>query len=289
MRCYYKILSTITLFCALSFTLSAQTDIFKKKEDLKDLNSKKLLVVIENNALSNLALKSAVEKNWELSKYEFITPAEFEKFMGDTSYYFLIKVKGIFKKEREAGMEFISFLKGGPKTVDGVADMKEILSLPYGAIGGDDSEMSDFLEAYVKIIQSHALRIQKKKIAATLGISWYSNRLSDIKGKYLYMSETDLAEDIDKSSVEEMFNGNGCVCNSEVISEVLNDNRPNSLVTISVAPNIPQQGSYCYKMVLSADSYELFYYRKQKITSGNPKGFLMEDIKKIAVPLAFEK
>ena len=37
-------------------------------------------------------------------------------------------------------------------------------------------------------------------------------------------------------------------------------------------------------MVVSADSHDIYYYRKQKVNAKNPKGFLPEDLKKLAIP-----
>ena len=153
----------------------SQAQVFSKKEDLKDLNSKTLMVVLENNSMIDLTLKQSVEKEWKLSKVEFCDLNQFEKIKTDTSYYFLIRVKGIFKKEREPSIEFLSLLKGGEEAYMGLDEMYDVLSLPFQQIDDPDGYIIPYIDAYINIIQSHVLRVQKKKIAATLGLSWYSN------------------------------------------------------------------------------------------------------------------
>ena len=116
----------------------SQAQVFSKKEDLKDLNSKTLMVVLENNSLTDLTLKQAVEKEWKLSKISFCNLDEFEKIKTDSTYYFLIRVKGIFKKEREPSIEFLSLLKGGENAAAGIDEMYDVLSLPFQPVDDPD-------------------------------------------------------------------------------------------------------------------------------------------------------
>lgn len=259
----------------------AQIDLFNKKESLKDFNYKTLMVVLENNSMADLALKEAVEKDWELSKYQFCNLDEFEKIKGDTSYYFLLRVKGIFKKEREPGIEFLSLLKGGPATVKGVDQMADILSLPFQPVDDSEGVIIPFIDAYVKIFQAHVLRVQKKKIAAHLGIAWYANRLGELANKQVLINENDLSELLSRSEAESLMKNGVSIVDENEIDQALINKDTKTVVTLSIAPSVEQQGSYCYKMLISTDGNELFYYKKQKISAKNPKGFSKEDVKAI--------
>lgn len=277
----YLLLAAVLL---LSNTAFAQLDLFNKKESLKDFNYKTLVVVMENNSMVDLALKDAVEKKWEISKYKFCNLDEFEELKGDTSYYFLVRVKGIFKKEREPGIEFLSLLKGGPQGVKGVDQMADILSLPFQPIDDSQGYILPYIPSYVKIMQGHVLRVQKKKIAAHIGLAWYANRLNEISDKKVLINETELAENVSRYDAEELLKGGVRIVGEDEIEKVLNRDEPKTLVTLSIAPEVDQQGSFCYKMLISADSNELFYYKKQKISVKTPKGFSQEDIKAIVFP-----
>ncbi len=278
---FFLIALTATL---LAIPAVSHAQVFSKKEDLKDLNSKTLMVVLENNSMIDLTLKQAVEKEWELSKVAFCNLDEFEKIKTDTSYYFLIRVKGIFKKEREPAIEFLSLLKGGPEAYMGLDGMYDVLSLPFQTIDDPDGYITPYIDAYINIIEAHVLRVQKKKIAATLGLSWYSNRLQELKNKIVLVNKNDLSELVSEESADEMLKGSGKVVEEDVIHEAVDNKKQKIAYTICIGPNVEQQGSYCYKMVISADSHDIFYYRKQKVNAKNPKGFLPEDIKKIALP-----
>jgi hypothetical protein len=54
-----------------------------------------------------------------------------------------------------------------------------------------------------------------------------------------------------------------------------------TLVSYVVAPSEPVKGSFCYKMLIDAQTHELYYYRKHKISPKAGAGFLPEDIERI--------
>jgi len=278
----FFLIALVAILIAAPFTSMAQ--VFSKKEDLKDLNGKTLMVVLENNSIIDLTLKQSVEKEWDLSKVEFCDPDKFEKIKTDSSYYFLIRVKGIFKKEREPSIEFLSLLKGGEEAYMGLDEMYDVLSLPFQQIDDPDGYIIPYIDAYINIIKSHVLRVQKKKIAATLGLSWYSNRLQELKGKEVLVNEADLSGIVSKEEAGKMLKKSGKVVEEDVIYEAIDNKKANTAYTICIGPEVEKQGSYCYKMVVSADSHDIYYYRKQKVNAKNPKGFLPEDLKKIAIP-----
>ncbi|MBR5856147.1 MAG: hypothetical protein IKY70_02610 [Bacteroidales bacterium] len=279
-----SLIALVAILMAVPAISNAQ--VFSKKEDLKDLNSKTLMVVLENSSMINLTLKQAVEKEWELSKIAFCNLEEFEKIKTDSSYYFLVRVKGIFKKEREPSIEFLSLLKGGEEARMGLDEMYDVLSLPFQTIDDPDGYIIPYIDAYVNIIEAHVLRVQKHKIAATLGLGWYSNRLQELRNKTVLVNENDLSELITKEEANKILKDGGKVVEEDEIYDAIDNKKPKTAYTICIGPQVEQQGSYCYKMVISADSHDIFYYRKQKVNSKNPKGFLPEDIKKIALPNA---
>jgi hypothetical protein len=102
------------------------------------------------------------------------------------------------------------------------------------------------------------------------------------------INEEDMSEMITAEYINDTFKENGKVVDEDFISSAIEKKSADILVSICIAPQEPQNnGSYCYKMLVGADDGELYYYRKQKINAKNPKGFLPEDIKKIAIPFIF--
>jgi hypothetical protein len=266
--------------------MNAQVKLFGKVEDLTDFSNKKLMVVLENGSLIDATIRGAIEKEWIISKYEFCSTDDFEKLKNDDSYYFLVRVNGIFKKEKEPALEFISLLKGGPKEIKNISQMPDIITLPLQPINDGSGYILPYIDSYVKLIQDHVIRIQRNKIAARVGISWYSNRLDEVRAENVLFGENDISNELKPNDVVFLLNNYGKVVDEDEIQKAIENKASKTLVSICIAPNISQSGSYCYKMLLSTDTNELYYYRKQKISGRAPRGFLIEDMKKIAVPFS---
>lgn len=284
-----KLIST-TMVVLFTVTLSfAQPKLFSKKHNLKDIGEKTLMVVTDNISFLNMNIKESVEKLWDLSKVDFCNMNEFEKIKSDTSYYFLVRLDGQFKKEDDPGIEFLSLLKGGPEALVGTESMYDVLSLPFKPVDGSGDYITPFIDTYIKIFKTHVKRVQENKIVAnTMGLSFYSNRLSKIGKKIIFINEEDMSDMITADYINATLKDNGKVVDEDTIEESIQKARPGLLVSICIAPEEPKNnGSYCYKMLVGADDGDLYYFRKQKINAKNPKGFLPEDIKKIAIPFIF--
>lgn len=283
---FAKIVPIIFFLVCIIGEMNAQVKLFGKVEDLTDFSNKKLMVVLENGSLIDATIRGAIEKEWIISKYEFCSTDDFEKLKNDDSYYFLVRVNGIFKKEKEPALEFISLLKGGPKEIKNISQMPDIITLPLQPINDGSGYILPYIDSYVKLIQDHVIRIQRNKIAARVGISWYSNRLDEVRAENVLFGENDISNELKPNDVVFLLNNYGKVVDEDEIQKAIEDKASKTLVSICIAPNISQSGSYCYKMLLSTDTNELYYYRKQKISGRAPRGFLIEDMKKIAVPFS---
>ncbi len=281
-KSYVKLLIASLAMIFTNLQLQGRSDMIQADEDVKDLGEKTLIVVLENNSMIDLSLKKSVTKVWDLSNYKFCTPTEFESIKTDTSFYFLMRVKGLFKKESDPTIEFLSLVKGGKEAEMGIDNMFEVLSLPFQALDDGNNYILPFIDTYITVFKTHIQRLQEKKIAATMGIGWYSNRLSKIGKKTILFNENDLSGKVEKEYLEQRFKGNATVVDEDAIEQALIEQAKDTLVSICIAPQEPQHGSYCYKMLVGADNNELYYFKKHKITESNPKGFLPGEIKRIA-------
>ncbi len=280
-------IATLFLTLILATGITAQIKLLPKKENLKDFTAKTTKIVLAgDNSFLDLLLKDAVSKNWYLSPFEYCTFEEFNKIKTDSSFYFLVRVNGQHSKESEPAMEFLSLLKGGPEAEKGLNAMPEILSLPLQPINDDSGKIFAFLPAYVKIVQAHVLKVIRNDLSAYVGMSTYTDGIDGATDRTILFNENDFAFKLDNNDFEAKFKGKGRVVSEKATEEAISNGKANTLVTLVVAPVINQRGSYCYKMIISTDSNELFFFRKHKITNKNGKGFLSEDYRRIAVPFS---
>jgi len=260
----------------------AQIKITTKKERLSDFERKVTKVVMSGNELSDAVLKQNISSYWTLSPYEFCSQEEFESLKTSSEYYFLMIVKGQNKKEVEAGIDFITLVKGGDNAKDGISEMEEVITLPYASSKFPSGRESIFISAMLDIIQDFTRGAVSADFKAYTGPSYYNVNLPKAKNKEIYFSEDDLCEEVTDDVIKETFRKGMIVEDEDSVDERLANGETGTVVSFVVMPSEASVGSVCYKMLIDANNHDLLYFRKHKITAKAGPGFLIEDIKKIA-------
>lgn len=241
------------------------------------------VVLAEDNSMADLILKNAIEKGWNISPFEFCDYEEFERLKCDTNYYFLLRIDVEPQKGRGVDMEFITYVKGSAKASEGIEKMPELISLPMFDKDDQDGRVFTYMPAYVNIIQNYIQKIADGKIYPGLRFSIKTNKVENATDYKILFCKEDLAYDYTVKRYD-MFDGHSEVVASEVVENAMADGTAGTLVSLVVAPSEPVKGAYCYKMLISADTYELYYYDRHKITRKRGIGFIKEDIKKLSMP-----
>ena len=270
----------ILLITALIMPLmaGAQAQITTKKVKIEDFTQKVTKVVLNGNPFYDTSFKDEVAARWRISPYEFCTLEEFEGLKGNDTYYFLILTQGQFRKETAPGLQFISLVKGGQGADKGIGDMLEVVSLPFASAEYPSGRELIFLPAFLDIIQNHTLEAMENDFNAYGGLSNTAQKLGKAGNMDIVISEDDL-----NSLVSEgMTDSEGMIITDEDDADsYMLDEVSGTLVSYVVAPSEPVKGSFCYKMLIDAQTHELYYYRKHKISPKAGVGFLPEDIERI--------
>ena len=270
----------IILITALIMPLmaGAQAQITTKKVKIEDFTQKVTKVVLNGNPFYDTSFKDEVAARWRISPYEFCTLEEFEGLKGNDSYYFLILTQGQFRKETAPGLQFISLVKGGQGADKGIGDMLEVVSLPFASAEYPSGRELIFLPAFLDIIQNHTLEAMENDFNAYGGLSNTAQKLGKAGNMDIVISEDDLNGLVSK----EMTDSEGMtVTDEDDADSYMLDEVSGTLVSYVVVPSEPVKGSFCYKMLIDAQTHELYYYRKHKISPKAGAGFLPEDIERI--------
>lgn len=261
----------------------AQAQLMTKKMDIGDVSSKITKVVLSGDALTNLMLKDDIEQNWTVSPYEFCTLEEFENIKCDTNYFFLMRVMGQFKKEQEPSAEFLTLLKGGPAAKNGIDKMTEVIALPIKSSDDDNDRYITLLPAFLNIIQEHIPRVTRSDMSAYTAIYSYSRRIPETKYMTILFCADDLSTQIDTRTVDTYFDTEMIITDECETDKAISEMWPNTLVSYTIYSR-ETPGRYCYKMLISTENYELYYFKKHKVSKRNGPGFLIKDIGTISGP-----
>lgn len=254
----------------------AQAQIDTKKVKIGDFTEKVTKVVLTGSALYDGVLQDEVAARWRISPYEFCTLDEFNQLKGSDKYYFLITTKGQYRKETEPSLQFLTLVKGGSKASKGIDEMLEIVSMPIASAEEPSGRELVFLPVFLNVIQQYTLDSMDKDYNAYAGLSNYTSNISKVTNKTIVFSEDDL-----DSSVSESDRKRFMVIDEDSADKLIINNTPNTLVSYVAAPAVPVNGSFCYKMIFDAQTYELYYYRKHRINAKSGVGFMPYDIKSI--------
>ncbi|MBO5979706.1 MAG: hypothetical protein J6Q12_04675 [Bacteroidales bacterium] len=254
---------------------SAQAQIETKKVKISDFTQKITKVVLHGNEFYDAILKEEIALRWRISPYEFCTLEEFEELKTNSQYYFLITTLGQFKKETAPGIQFLSLVKGGKGAKKGVGEMLEVASLPYASVEYPSGRELVFLPALLDIIQNHTLKSMDSDFDGYVGMSRNTKNMQQAQQMKIVFFEDEINKEVDRvmRASDERF----VMADEDEADQYLIDNAPNTLVSYMVAPTEPVNGSYCYKLLINAETHELYFYRRHKITEKYGVGFLIED------------
>lgn len=265
----------------LGVTLLAQGTVNTRKYRYADFPDKITQVVLNGEDLLSGYLKQEVSNRWTASAFEFCSFGDFEK-MKKQDHYFLLLQDVSFKGEDRPGIRFLSLLKGGPSAGEGFEGMDEIISLPVASIEGNGREFV-FLGPLVYAVQTFVQAALESEKNAYLKSEWFNGNYKRYgKMMQVYWAEEDLSQDLDQALLDKYLDEDMHLITADEADSLFQESAYNSLVSYVVAPSDPENGSYCYKMLFEAESQQLFYIARHKISAKKGVGFLAEDLQKLA-------
>ena len=282
MRRIFKILfiSAVLALCA-SMAASGQARISTKKVKIADLATRTTKVVLGDGGLMDSALRDEVSARWRISPYEFCTVQEYNSLKNNPDYYFLLIARSDEKQYR--GMLTLTLLKGGdPKSEDQRKRPVDVASLPVSSSAFPSGREVVFLPALLDILQDYVSKAMRSDSAGYSGFDIYSGQVRKTGIKRIFFSKDDLVPDMGQGFIEENFDEDMLVMDEQDVDKAFQEGTYNTLCSFVVAPFDPQNGSWCYKMLIDAGTHELLYFRHHRINVRNWAGFLPKDIKAIS-------
>ena len=265
----------------LPILMSAQAQINTKKVKISDFTQKVTKVVLSGNNFFDTTFQEEIIARWRISPYEFCTLEEFEEMKGNDNHYFLMLTYGQFKKETAPGLQFLTLVKGGKGADKSIGDMLEIVSLPFASAEYPSGRELVFLPAFLDIIQNHTLASMENDFNGYGGLASSHMGLNKAADMEIILSEDDLGENVTDEQKQAIADLGILITDEDDADQYMLDHVPGSIVSYVAVPTEPVSGSYCYKMLIDAQTHKLYYFKKHRISQKTGPGFLPEDIKRI--------
>ena len=279
MRRFIQILALAIAGLLLTTDALGQAQITTRREKLKDFTSKTTKVVLTGDEFLDEAVKESVAATWTVSPYEFCSNEEFQNLKGNADFYFLMVVKGQFRRESEPGIDMLTLVKGGEGADKSINDMFEVVSFPLRSTEDPSGREFVLLPAFLKIIQEHTTSLTDTEMKAYSNIGAKDSKRLRIKRIFFWAE--DFAPQVDEQTKRSLDEDILIKEDEDEVDEIFSEGTFNTVVSYVVSPSEPVNGSICYKMLIGSDNHELYYFKKHKITAKSGKGFLSSDIKSI--------
>lgn len=275
-----KRLSAILIALAASFTLFAQGRVTTRKYRIADFQDKMTKVVLSQDEMLAQALRQEVINNWTSTVFEFCSLEQFETLKTNDNYYFLIPLESKFKGEDEPGIVFLTLLKGGAGASEGISEMFEVISLPLAPAAGVGERNLLYVGAIVKAVQEFTLAAMESENAAYKREAWFGGSPDkSLKKKDFYIADEDISASVSEKDLEKFKARPGFhIVSAADADEKYISRDPSAAVGFVVAPFIPSEGSFSYKLILDAGEQRLCNISRHKISGKNAEGFLSSDL-----------
>lgn len=244
-----SLMISIPLLAILLLPVSASAEngkFYTRRVLLEDFTAKVTKIVLSGDVMVDATLREEAKLRWNLSPYEFCTVREYDELKENINYYFIHFVQS-------DGVVFLSLDKGGKKEDPDIKKQSlEVVAIPISDAGSPIMENLVYMPAFLSIIQDFVEGAMSSDGKAYSGLAYYNSK--DLFGKKVCL-------DSDKAA------------------EYFLAGKQGMLAGILVKPS-SGAGSYCYRMLISCDTQELFYFRKSKISAGNEAGWTKAEMKR---------
>lgn len=221
----------------LPLLCSGQISVFTKKQRIADFAAKTTKIVLTDDEAFDICLKSEIASRWRISPYEFCSRAEYENNKSSSKYYFL------HSEKKESGLTEITLTRGGGKGGSSNLDSRlDVVSVPVDI---------RYMPIIIDIIQNYVEDAKVSETKGMLGLKSYNGNLRKVSRKKIYYANRE----------------------DEYFTDSLIYNSAPCLVAFSITPDKPSPKAKVALFIASADTHELYYYKKRKFSVEADRSF----------------
>lgn len=250
-----------------------------KKDQMVNFYNSTLYVVTDDNPTSefNSVIKEVIQKNWRITKYDFISMSEFESKRTDANSSFLVVTESRFAKDQTVvGYDFISILLGG--NYPSINEMPEVCSFPLNYSDGDDGDAVYKLPVIIGFFNQHVKNIQENsKLLKDKKYKFYTKQKKSVAKKTFYLIADDQLTDLNTSQkIRPYYSGKITIIGQDELANLIKKRATNSVFLHKVGPvDAAVQGTRCWIIVMGTDN-TLYYFKQHVISASKPNALTVK-------------
>ncbi len=275
----------VTILICIAGLTSYSQEHLPTADDYNRFYKTKTLVVLEDKLFSdfNDKIKEAVEQNWTLTEYEFISNAEFQKQRFNSNYSFLVTSIVTFNKDKtDAKYNFLSLLLGGQAKE--IGDMPDLCSIPLSYVKVDEESYIYKLTALIQFMENHIVLVTKNpEVISENVLRYYNKNNAETKDKTIYIIKNELNYDINSlAKIKKEYPGKVKLVEADEIQRAIKNKNNDVIFLHKVGPEKTKNKARCFKILIGAGDAKFYYFDYHMVKGKQTNSFLPSDFKKLA-------
>lgn len=270
------------LFIFACFELKAQLEV-PKQETINAFFKTKTYFVLEDNPFSeaNIQLKTAAQKFWKLTPYDFISVEEFESKRKSNQYSF-VSVDDVYYEfdKSSTKYKFLCVYMGGYYKNE--SDMPQLCTIPLAYADQEENEYAYKIGTLLIFVQNHIKLIKENPTLKKSNIvDYYYNNKGNLQTKTLYLKNNEVEKKINsENTFKTCYPYSFKFVSQDEIEKAIDDKSPDIVFLHKVGPG-KKHGYRSYQIILGALDAKIYFYNYHMVDNDSPDVLLEKEIKEM--------
>ncbi|HNV95119.1 MAG TPA: hypothetical protein PKG63_01495 [Bacteroidales bacterium] len=243
----------------------------------------KTYFVLEDNPFSeaNIQLKTAAQKFWKLTPYDFISVEEFESKRKSNQYSF-VSVDDIYYEldKSSTKYKFLCVYMGG--NYKNESDMPQLCTIPLAYSDQEENEYAYKIGTLLIFVQNHIKQIKENPtLKKSTILDYYNNNKGNLQNKTLYLKNNEVEKKINtENAFKNIYPYPFKFVSQDEIEKAIDNKSPDIVFLHKVGPG-KKNGYRSYQIILGAQDAQIYFFDYHMVNDDNPDALLEKEVKKM--------
>ena len=276
----------ISLICSLLLCFGSVWAQFEvpTADVIKVFFKTKTCFIIDDNPFSevNIQLKSAAQKFWELTPFEFISVDEFEKRKKSSTYSFVSVDDVYFDSDKNSTKyKFLCVYLGGNFKTE--SNMLQLCTIPLAYSEQEENEYAYKIGTLLILAQNHIELVKNNpNLKKSNIIDYYNNNnKGKLQNKTLYLKANEVDKKINnQTAFKQLYPYSFKFVSQDDIEKAIDEKASDVVFLHKVGPG-KKHGYHTYEIFLGTADATIYYYDYHTVDENNPDVLLEKEVKKM--------
>lgn len=253
------------------------------QENIAAFLKTKTCFVLDEDPFSeaNIQLKTAAQKFWKLTPYDFINVDEFEKRRKSPQYSF-VSIDDVYYEQDKSGTKykFLCVYLGGNYKI--VSDMPKLCTVPLAYSSQEENEYAYKIGTLLIFAQNHLKLIHENPTLKKSNIiDFYNANKGDLKDKTWYILSSELESNINSEALfKKVYPYSFKIVSQDEIEKAIDEKNKDVVFLHKVGPG-KKKGYRTYLILLGTQDAKIYYYDYHIVTDDSPDALLEKELRKM--------